>query len=441
MITELSVIGLTAAVTYSITTYANTHIPLPHMDEIFHIRQTQTYCAGNWTVWDPKITTLPGAYLPAVAASSLSLLSCANGLHLRFLSLLMGILNLGIVTYVSSSLATGLVVYAIPIHVFYTTLYYTDLFSLASILLLLAFSSRGFHLLAALLGVLSVLVRQNNILWVLFAGGSATLALLLRPSNTPKSPTRQAPSSSLLVDVSTVARSLLTRNPISWLPTAGPYLAVVLGFAVFFVLNDYSVVVGDRSAHALVFHGANACYALAFVFLFGAIEADLTSPRPALLAVFDGGVLQGLVCLALVAGGCVYAVLHGTFVHPYLLADNSHVPFYLWSKYLSRGTAYRLGLVPLYTYAALAIYFAFARVNKRMEGLLWFAATAGATVPAGLIEPRYFLVSLATFKILTTPAGSGFTLRAGLSLVRDVVVSGAMFYVFFHTVRGVHIMW
>ena len=36
---------------------------MPFQDEVFHVRQTQHYCAGNWTVWDPKITTLPGLYL------------------------------------------------------------------------------------------------------------------------------------------------------------------------------------------------------------------------------------------------------------------------------------------------------------------------------------------------------------------------------------------
>jgi len=36
----------------------------PYMDEIFHLRQTQSYCVyGNWSHWDPKITTLPGLYV------------------------------------------------------------------------------------------------------------------------------------------------------------------------------------------------------------------------------------------------------------------------------------------------------------------------------------------------------------------------------------------
>ena len=35
----------------------------PYMDEIFHVRQTQRYCAGELRSWDPKITTPPGLYL------------------------------------------------------------------------------------------------------------------------------------------------------------------------------------------------------------------------------------------------------------------------------------------------------------------------------------------------------------------------------------------
>lgn len=31
-----------------------------HQDEIFHIGQAKTYCAGRWLQWDPKLTTPPG---------------------------------------------------------------------------------------------------------------------------------------------------------------------------------------------------------------------------------------------------------------------------------------------------------------------------------------------------------------------------------------------
>jgi len=41
----------------------NWAVPTPYMDEIFHVPQTQKYCAGKWMEWDEKITTLPGLYV------------------------------------------------------------------------------------------------------------------------------------------------------------------------------------------------------------------------------------------------------------------------------------------------------------------------------------------------------------------------------------------
>jgi hypothetical protein len=35
-------------------------------DELFHVRQTQQYCRGDFATWDPMITTFPGLYLFAV---------------------------------------------------------------------------------------------------------------------------------------------------------------------------------------------------------------------------------------------------------------------------------------------------------------------------------------------------------------------------------------
>jgi alpha-1,2-glucosyltransferase len=29
-------------------------------DEVFHVRQAQVYCSGDFHTWDPKITTPPG---------------------------------------------------------------------------------------------------------------------------------------------------------------------------------------------------------------------------------------------------------------------------------------------------------------------------------------------------------------------------------------------
>ena len=44
------------------------HVPDPYMDEVFHVPQTIKYCAGQFSSWDPKITTFPGTYVAALAA-------------------------------------------------------------------------------------------------------------------------------------------------------------------------------------------------------------------------------------------------------------------------------------------------------------------------------------------------------------------------------------
>jgi alpha-1,2-glucosyltransferase len=54
----------------------NATIPEPYLDEVFHVRQAQTYWAHNWTQWDPKITTPPGLYM-------WSYILCASLLLLR----------------------------------------------------------------------------------------------------------------------------------------------------------------------------------------------------------------------------------------------------------------------------------------------------------------------------------------------------------------------
>ncbi len=40
----------------------NDNVNTPYMDEIFHIPQARHYCAGNYSEWNDKITTLPGLY-------------------------------------------------------------------------------------------------------------------------------------------------------------------------------------------------------------------------------------------------------------------------------------------------------------------------------------------------------------------------------------------
>ena len=97
-----------------------TQLPDPYMDEIFHVPQARRYCAGNFSEWDAKITTLPGLYLFSVGlldpAYKLStglgytghvgdtLLDFCSVKMLRSVNLLMSIINIVLLYTITSHL-------------------------------------------------------------------------------------------------------------------------------------------------------------------------------------------------------------------------------------------------------------------------------------------------------------------------------------------------
>ncbi|KAG6371672.1 DIE2/ALG10 family-domain-containing protein [Boletus reticuloceps] len=69
----------------------------------------------------------------------------------------------------------ALVLSTFPIAWFYGFLYYTDVPSLVSVLLTVILATQHRHLSAALLGVISCLFRQTNIVWVMYAFATSQL--------------------------------------------------------------------------------------------------------------------------------------------------------------------------------------------------------------------------------------------------------------------------
>jgi len=69
----------------------NDNVSQPYMDEIFHIPQARHYCSGNYSVWNDKITTLPGLYF-----LSSSVVRC-NVYNLRLTNVFMSALSFAII--------------------------------------------------------------------------------------------------------------------------------------------------------------------------------------------------------------------------------------------------------------------------------------------------------------------------------------------------------
>jgi alpha-1,2-glucosyltransferase len=195
----------------------------PYMDEVFHIPQVklalspvwaflldpdcvqaQKYCAGDFSSWDPKITTFPGMYLTSAIASKISTQPCGV-VQLRALNFVFGALTL-VVLYrlirrgepreqVAAARALSVALY--PPHFFFSFLFYTDVGSAFWVLLAVDLStpegdddpSVGRLIGAALAGTVAILFRQTNAAWVLFACGIACVRDLEktpRPVSTPR---------------------------------------------------------------------------------------------------------------------------------------------------------------------------------------------------------------------------------------------------------------
>lgn len=147
-------------------------------DEPFHVPQAQAYCRGEWSSWDPKITTPPGlsvSFVLMMQSMSLSIRRYILSvlLHRIFafrcnLALLRFTATLTLISlplFLTRLLAfhrrrrpppflapspEALVLSTFPIASFYGFLYYTEVPSLVSVLLTIMLATQHRHLSAAM---------------------------------------------------------------------------------------------------------------------------------------------------------------------------------------------------------------------------------------------------------------------------------------------------
>ena len=173
---------------------------------------------------------------------------------------------------------------------------------------------------------------------------------------------------------------------INILITCWSYLIVGLT-AVAFVIYNGSIVVGDKTAHEASLNppqlGYFSCFALGMAL-------------PHLLSVaqakrFVGVVLRKKLITVFFMAWAGVMVFMFTQEHPYLLADNRHYTFYVWSKIYRCFHLARYLLIPVYMYALWALDDRLSHMNWMIRASLWFCICA-ALVPQKLMEFRYFIV-------------------------------------------------
>jgi alpha-1,2-glucosyltransferase len=209
-------------------------VPAPYLDEAFHIPQAQTYWAGLWQSWDPKITTPPGLYVYSYVLAKVcavfgdsELSVCQLRMSVEVLLMVMPAVLLGChprchkykqwsPTLFAQIMHANLNIMLCPLLFFFSALYYTDVLSAFAVMEVYRWyvysdneQGRGSYGLSRLptdtratickttiffLGLFALLVRQTNVFWVaIFLGGlQAVKTLSSRTAVTPLVADRKA---------------------------------------------------------------------------------------------------------------------------------------------------------------------------------------------------------------------------------------------------------
>ncbi|GAA5916195.1 Dol-P-Glc:Glc(2)Man(9)GlcNAc(2)-PP-Dol alpha-1,2-glucosyltransferase, partial [Sporobolomyces salmoneus] len=373
----------------------NREVTEPYMDEIFHVPQAQAYCSGDWRYWNGAITTPPGLYLlPAVLSNiqrhlpryfsrfnfcSLDSLRFFNLSILAFLPLLYTSLLLAIRQPVvsekkqrsrttigeerkengNSARWEGLTIALMPVLGWWGWLYYTDLGSLATVLLSMRLSLDKRWFWSSIVGAISLLFRQTNIVWVAFIAGVG-IARELRTGNSSKKTKSQLydpllpdarPIDLVLTPYSLAYLSL--HNLSALVPILTAYLSVFLGFLAFIKLNR-GIVLGDKSNHVATIHIPQIYYFVAFSSVFLSPHLlDSAKIKKTWSSLFGSKTRVATSLNALVV--MCWTIRNFTIAHPFLLADNRHFAFYLWRRVLNVHPLARYLLTPLYLVASRLI--------------------------------------------------------------------------------------
>lgn len=410
------------------------------VDEEFHLIQGEHYCHGRFHVWDEKITTFPGLYL--ISASFLSPFKACSVYALRCTSVVASIANACFIFIIrkmvlvkqkdSYLLLESISLATLPPLYFFSHLYYTDVLSVSMVLMMVYFSLRGMHNWGAAAAFMSILMRQTNIVWVVFVLGSQIVNITMNYCLANRGRKRKGIRHYGIKDFITTLKVLM-RSPSIILDILNHsyslfpgYLLNIVGFLVFLYFNG-SIVVGDKSAHVAKVHIPQIFYFTLFFAVFSS-SLILSSLRRVLRFLRSKWHIT-VLCIAV-----FISIVHvNTIVHPYMLADNRHYTFYIWNRFYGKWWIARFLPVPLY-YLILVLLGIMLFTNNGQQtvgfSLLWIAATIASVALQQLIEVRYFILPFLVLRLIQTTIKSSVKLLA-LEVAINLIINAVTFYLFF----------
>ncbi|KAN0026890.1 hypothetical protein ACTFIU_009566 [Dictyostelium citrinum] len=458
------IVGIIMIISLSILKIINSYQIEPYVDEIFHIPQTIKYCEFKFKEWDNKITTLPGLYILALIYSNvLSFFGIGDGIWishcsvavLRSFNVFCLIITffsiyeiLKISTYnlllspstsspsssssssstssLSSSLSkkmnqkeiiedqnsinNTIILRTIhlsifPIFYFFHFLFYTDVVSTLSIFLTLLFSLKNQFNLSSFFGLISVTIRQTNIIWVFFI--TINNILKLYEENKEKQNIKEF---NLLKEILEFIKFSII-NLLLIIKKFFGFILVGILFLIFLYWNG-GIVVGDKSNHESSFHVPQLFYFSLLTMIFSLPSILISS----LLKRFNYykvtinekknlydpiGFLKDLnfKYLIVIIIGMIVMIWKFTYTHLFLLSDNRHYTFYIWNRFMEKYSIGPYLPIPFYCYSIWFIWKVLSENRSKLWCLFYFLSTAIVLLPSPLVEPRYYIVPFFLFQL------------------------------------------
>ncbi|GFT46990.1 dol-P-Glc:Glc(2)Man(9)GlcNAc(2)-PP-Dol alpha-1,2-glucosyltransferase [Trichonephila clavipes] len=237
----------------------------PFMDEIFHFPQAVKYYKGIYKEWDPKITTPPGLYLLTVGilnpVSKITNLDVDKLACFRLVNICFTIGTIYVVYRILQHhhkenesrilLLSSFNITIFPVLYFFNFLYYTECGSTFFVLLMYYWHLKKFYFAASFPGVLALLFRQTNIVWIFYIAAEETLQTLFEFSEESLSK-KDKKLNLFSVSAFRVFIPLWLKNwkQILWkiLKINIGYIPIAVG-SVAFVFYNGSIALGDKAAH------------------------------------------------------------------------------------------------------------------------------------------------------------------------------------------------
>ena len=250
--------------------------------------------------------------------------------------------------------------YFIPIFFVFHILVYSDIVSLGLVLLTYLMLRKNKFIPASLLGILAVMVRQNNVIWIAYL---IAVEFFMKPEFR--------------------AKEFLKKL---WPMYAG--LAVV-----FWYILGHGIVPGDTARHPLAIHFGNLWFfmlimPLVFMPLFVYMAPEVYKAIKKHTAIYT------VFTVSIVALGLI------TFNSTHLYNSYYDIWFNLLLFYIMKYMILKIIVLLIITYSIITVaemYFDTQYV------VLWIPATVAFLAVSWLIEPRYYIIPMVLFQLYRDP--------------------------------------